>query len=117
MSGNVFLKGARPSTHEEDPLVRSDFDPRIKVVEQRDSVDLSIVVDRSWGNVSKRRLVTTELLGRAKIPNLPYLQPDGRPCRIDTDYFGNTRDVNHPFPGPFALPKDGELVLRVWPVQ
>ena len=30
--------------------------------------------------------MTTELLGKAAIPNLPYEQPDGTPIRVNTDY-------------------------------
>jgi len=32
MAGNVFLKGARPSKHEQDRLVQPEFDPGIKLV-------------------------------------------------------------------------------------
>ena len=29
MDGNVFLKGAKPSKHEKDPLVAAEFDPAL----------------------------------------------------------------------------------------
>ena len=32
MDGNVFLKGAKPSKYEKDPLVKPDFDPAIRLV-------------------------------------------------------------------------------------
>jgi alpha-N-arabinofuranosidase len=60
--------------------------------------------------------VTTELLGKAVIPNLPYEHPDGTPLRIDTDYFGKQRNEGNPFPGPFELPRGGKQDLKVWPV-
>ena len=59
--------------------------------------------------------MTTDLLGRANIPDLPYEQPDGSPYRIDTDYFGRERNAANPFPGPFELAEDGSQVLKVWP--
>jgi hypothetical protein len=34
MAGNVFLKGAKPSTHEAEPLLKPDFDPAINLVEK-----------------------------------------------------------------------------------
>ena len=62
-------------------------------------------------------MVTTELLGKARIPNLPYEQPDGSPYSIDTDYFGKRRDKENPFPGPFAKPEEsGKQIWKVWPV-
>ena len=45
--------------------------------------------------------MTTELLGKAAIPNAAYEQPDGAPLAIATDYFGNRRDPAGPTPGPF----------------
>ncbi|NQT82984.1 right-handed parallel beta-helix repeat-containing protein, partial [bacterium] len=114
-AGNVFLKGAHPSRHEQDPLVRPEFDPGIKLVEEKDGVYLHIMLDKTWTEKQSRQLVTTELLGRAKIPDLPYEQPDGSPYRIDTDCFGKKRNTANPFPGPFELPGGGRQVLKVWP--
>ena len=36
MDGNVFLKGAKPSSHEKAPLVQPEFDPALKLVEEAD---------------------------------------------------------------------------------
>ena len=57
--------------------------------------------------------MTTERLGKAAIPNLPYEQPDGTPIRINTDYFGKQRDRANPTPGPFENPGHGNLELKV----
>jgi len=117
MAGNVFLKGARPSTHEQDALVQSQFDPEIKLVEEKDGASLNIMLDKIWAEKQSHRLVTTELLGRAKTPDLPYEQRDGSPYRIDTDYFGKERNAANPFPGPFELPEGGKQMLKVWPTD
>jgi len=114
MAGNVFLNGAKPSKHEEDPLVAPDFDPGIKLVEEADGIHLEITIDKAWGE-KRYPLVTTDLLGKAKIPDLPYEQRDGTPYRLDTDYFGGKRDEDNPFPGPFAHPEGGTHVLNIWP--
>ncbi len=116
MAGNVFLKGAQPSKHEQDPFVRLESDPEIKLIEEKDSVQLHITLDKAWAEKQSRRLITTELLGRAKIPDLPYEQPDGSPYRLDTDYSGRKRNAANAFPGPFELPQGGKQVLKVWPV-
>ena len=65
----------------------------------------------AWAAGRTRKPVTTELLGKAVIPNLPYEQPDGTPIRIDTDYFGKPRNES-PTPGPFENPGQGELTSR-----
>ncbi|MCC6488982.1 MAG: right-handed parallel beta-helix repeat-containing protein [Candidatus Hydrogenedentes bacterium] len=116
MAGNVFLNGAMPSKHEQDALVLQDFDPAIRLAADADGVTLHIAMDSAWGAGKKSKLVTSELLGRAKIPDLLYVNPDDTPLRIDTDYFGESRSESSPFPGPFELPNGGEQTLKVWPV-
>ncbi|MFO8014289.1 MAG: right-handed parallel beta-helix repeat-containing protein [Phycisphaerae bacterium] len=115
MHGNVFLKGARPSKHEADPLVREEVDPGIRLVQSSDGVALEIALEKAWAEKAPRHLVTTARLGRTVVPDLPYEQPDGSPYRIDSDYFGRERNAESPFPGPFAFPGGGKQVLRVWP--
>ncbi|NQT37302.1 MAG: hypothetical protein HQ581_07435, partial [Planctomycetes bacterium] len=113
--GNVFLMGAKPSKQEPHPLDQPKFNPGVALVEKPDGVYLRITLDESWAE-RRRPLVTTELLGKAKIPQVPYEQPDGSPYRIDTDYFGNKRNAANPFPGPFELPEGNKEMLKVWPV-
>ena len=60
-------------------------------------------------------LVTTELLGKAKIPDASFENPDGAPYRLDADYFGRKRIPENPAPGPFATQDDKESRLKVWP--
>ena len=112
--GNVFLKGARPAKNEKDPLVKPDFDPAIKLVEEADGLYLEMKYDPAWTTERTRQLVTTKLLGRAIISNLPYEQPDGKPISINTDYFGRRRNEANPTPGPFENPGRGEFKLKVW---
>jgi hypothetical protein len=116
MAGNVFLKGAKPSTAEQNPVVLADFDPEIRPGPGQDSLYLHLKLDGLATKGSPRRLVTTELLGRAKLPDLPYVQPDGSPYRLDTDYLGNKRNADNPYPGPFELSKEERQSVRVWPV-
>jgi len=116
MGGNVFLKGAKAGMHESNPLVDMQFDPSINLVEKDNAFYLHITLNTAWARRQSRQLVTTDLLGRAKIPNLPYEEPDGSPYRIGADYFGKKRNPSNPFPGPFELTESEELVLRVWPL-
>ncbi len=115
MAGNVFLKGAQPSKQEQNPIVRSEFDPDIKLVEKSDGTYLEITLEKVRGQ-QQCQVVTTELLGKAKIPNLSYEQPDGLPYLIDTDYSSRKRNADNPFPGPFELVEGERQLLKVWPV-
>jgi alpha-N-arabinofuranosidase len=114
MDGNVFSKGAKPSKHEKEPLVKPEFDPALKLAEKADGFYLEVKFDKAWAGERTRKLVTTELLGRAALPNLPYERPDGTPIRVDTDYFGKSRNETNPAPGPFENAGTGPLVLKVW---
>jgi len=116
MAGNVFLKGAKPSKAEQNPVVLADFDPEIRPGPGQNSLYLGLNLDGVGTKGSPRQLVTTELLGRAKLPDLPYEQPDGSPYRLDTDYLGNKRNASNPYPGPFELSKEGKQSVRIWPV-
>jgi alpha-N-arabinofuranosidase len=115
IKGNVFLQQAQASPLDDSALLSADFDSRIKLIEKPDGMYLEITLDKSWTE-TPRPLVTTDLLGKAKVPNLPYLQPDRTPYRLDTDYLGQKRNGDNPFPGPFELPEADKHVLKVWPV-
>ncbi len=69
--------------------------------------------DQAWSQ-RKRRLVTTNLLGKAKTPDLPYEQADGMPFRIDIDYLGRQRNTDNPCVGPFEYSEKGQLSFKVW---
>ena len=73
--------------------------------------------DKKWAEMGNCKLITTEILGKAVTPDLPYEQTDGRPYIIDRDYLGNIRDTTDPFPGPFETQEDGEARIKVWPVN
>jgi len=115
MAGNTFLKGARPCRAEKNPLVLPDFDPALRLRTKDEGVYLNLATGESWSKSRRRPLVTTKLLGRAAIPDLPYVRPDGSPYRIESDYLGRKRNPENPFPGPFELSGGGKTVLKVWP--
>ena len=103
MEGNVFLHEAQPSPSEASPLLRADFDPGIKLIEKPDGIYLEIGLDRTWAELTSRPLVTTDMLGKAKIPDLPYLQPNRKPYRLDTDYLGKQEKCQEPFPRTLGI--------------
>ncbi len=115
MDGNVYLHGAKPTEQDTHALVQSAVRPKLALVEKPDGFYLEGDFGNAWAGTT-RPLVTTELLGNAAIPGLPYEQRDGSPLRIDTDYFGAKRNEQNPVPGPFELSGAGKISLKVWPV-
>ncbi len=114
MAGNVFLKGARASTNEKNACVQPHFNPDLQLIVDKDGVFLNIKLDKAWSAKQPRKLVTTQLLGKAKTPDLHFVQPDGSLYRIDTDYFGHKRNTFNPSVGPFEYTDTGKLTLKVW---
>lgn len=117
MAGNVFFAGAKPSRHESDPVVLPAVNPGVKLVEKPDGVYLQLTVDPDSVKSQPRPIVTTDLMGKARVPDQAFEDRNGKPIRIDTDYFGHSRDVSDPMPGPFAKSETGNLTLKVWPIE
>ena len=89
------------------------FNPDLKVIAEKDHVYLQFTLDDLYFS-QKCQLVTTELLGKAKMPKQAFENPNGTEIIIDTDYFGNSRNKRNPSAGPFEKPRTGELKLKVW---
>ena len=64
-------------------------------------------------DAERRKIITTELLGNAIFPDLPFERPNGTPVRIDTDYSGRKRNPASPFLGPFECPIGGRQSIRI----
>ena len=139
MSGNVYTKGdqrllgrrshrrfrglseaqraALRGKLEDGALDKPQFDAGAKLTLEKDGVYLELAMDKGWISERKRSLVTTGLLGRVLIPDLPFENPDGSPVVLDTDYLGKPRDKANPSPGPFEISVGGTRKLKVWPAR
>ncbi|MHC4173597.1 MAG: right-handed parallel beta-helix repeat-containing protein [Planctomycetota bacterium] len=113
IEGNVYYNGAKPYLKEANRLEKAEFNPEVKIVEEGDSVFLHITLDDSC-HALDNPLVITALLGRAKISDAAYENPDGTSLKIDTDYFDKKRSEANPSAGPFENPGEGKLTLKVW---
>ncbi len=114
MDGNVLLAGAKPCRGEADALVEA-ADPGVKLTELPDGWYLEMRFRRAWTAERARKPVTTELLGKAAVPGLPYERPDGTPIRVDADCRGKPRSAANPTPGPLEDPGDGAIRVKVMP--
>ena len=110
MAGNVYLRDAKPARHEKSPLVAAVSDPKIELIRENSKLLLRMLLDRDL-RTENNVMVTSDLLGEAVVPGVPFLDYDGSPLRVDTDYFGNPRDSEHPFPGPFESPGTGKIEI------
>lgn len=115
MYGNVFLHGARPGKAEIDPLVFSGLNPRIAIIEKEDGWFLEFIAYEDWTSSQQPHLITSESLGTVAVPELPFVQPDGKPYIINKDYMGQIRHSKSPVAGPFAVLKGGKQIFKVWP--
>lgn len=113
IDGNEYYNEASNYKDEINYVENSGFKPDIDVVEEGGNVYLVVTLDDS-GIDNKTKLITTEMLGKAKMPNQAFENPDGSPLQIDTDYFGKKRNKQNPSVGPFENPGSGKLKLKVW---
>jgi hypothetical protein len=109
--GNVYLNGARAYAKEIGAAQSPDFDPKLRVEERETGVYLHLSLPAEVSKAATK-LVTTELLGKAKIPQLAYENADATPVVIDYDYFGKHRSKTRPAAGPFE--HAGQGPVKVW---
>ena len=62
----------------------------------------------------KTKTITTELLGKAIVPEQGFENRDGSPLLIDSDFFGKKRDLKNSTAGPFENLQKGKLSIKVW---
>ncbi|MCL6103268.1 MAG: right-handed parallel beta-helix repeat-containing protein [Bacteroidetes bacterium] len=99
---------------ERNAVIKNDFDASVSLSQKSKEMYMEISFDKNW-LAQKRKLVTTELLGKVIIPNLPFENTDGSGVKINTDYFGKKRNVANPSPSPFEIVKSGKQTFKVWP--
>ena len=113
INDNVYYNEAKPFNDEKNNTVKLAYDPNLKLSIDGDQVYLHMTLDQSFFN-HKGSIITTTLLGKAKIPNAKFENADGTSLQIDMDYFGTKRGGEHVAAGPFSKPEPGELQLKLW---
>ena len=111
--GNVYADQAGAFGSETNPVENPGFKTHVCLVEKNGDMYLEIRMAGDWLQ-RKRKPITTGMLGKAAAPDLPFVQPDGTPYCLMTDYSGKKRSLKNPPPGPFAVIKDGLMNIRVW---
>jgi hypothetical protein len=113
MSDNLYYNGAKPCDKEKNYIESSGYNPEVRLVETGDSVYLHFAFDQQYYS-HKGKMITTGLLGKAKVPDTVFENPDGTSLKIDKDYFGHSRSDANAFPGPFVDLDKGNIILKVW---
>jgi alpha-N-arabinofuranosidase len=110
--GNVYYQNARPSTNDAQPTLVADLQTGLELVDGAKGLVLRMNPGTAWRE-ARTGLVTTEILGKARVPQLPYVLPDGAPLKLNTDFFGKRRSAKQPVPGPFERLGNGMTSIRL----
>jgi hypothetical protein len=110
--GNVFYNGAQPYGRSSACCSQVAGDPGLKLVQEGDRFFLKFTAGPELKQ-AQTQLVTTALLGKAKVPGVAYENADGSPLKIATDHFGKKRSTKNPTPGPFENPGTGPLNVKL----
>ena len=112
ISGNLHFNRSLPYKNEINSKQYAGSKPDFSISEEGSNVFLNLTIGESVNNL-KTQFVTTEMLGKAKMPNESFENPDGTPLKIDLDYFGKPRSVNSPTCGPFEGLQSGKQSIKL----
>ena len=113
LGSNICFNGIKPVSNEVNSSENSTVDPDLTIEAKGNELYLTITCDGSLKNI-RTQLVTTALLGKAKMPGVPFENRDGSALKIDEDLLGNKRDEASPLVGPLESLKPGKQVIKIW---
>lgn len=109
---NMYLNGAISYEDEKNKLVKNDFSPEINILEKEDGVYLHCKLPEEFEEFLGE-VQTTKTLGRVRIVDMEFENPDGSELILDTDYFGERKTNRHVI-GPINQLKKGNNQVKVW---
>jgi hypothetical protein len=113
MSGNVYYNGSKPGKAEQNFIEVPAFNPSVQLEEKGAGVFLHFNFDPLFFTHTCK-IITSELLGKAKIPKAVFENPDGTPLRLNRDYSDRLRVGDYTTAGPFSNLTPGNTNLQVW---
>lgn len=111
--GNVYYNGAIPYRDEVNAVQRTEFLPRVKVVEKGAELWLEYQFDEAI-DVAETLPVSSRMLGSTLVSEAVFENRDGSPYVINKDFFGHVRPPERPGPGPFETLEGGIQEMRIW---
>ncbi len=113
IDGNVYYNNASPSVKDIGFKNSPGYDPGIQLIEENGSGYLYFTPDQTFFD-HKVKLITGDILGKAKIPKTAFENADGTPFILDVDFFGNKRTPVDNLAGPIFNLKPGKSMVKLW---
>lgn len=109
ISRNAYLNGAQPFNQEQERLMLADDNLEVKVEQEGNNTYLTLNVPTELAKLAGEQ-VTGELLGKVRIVDAAFENPDGSPVDLSSDYFGQSSTGV----GPIAGLRSGQNRFLVW---
>ncbi len=107
--GNVYCNGAEPYATESNPLILPHTNP-INVTTHTPNPTLQLQLGPELQS-AQTQLINSTTLGHARVPDLPYVNPDNSPLKFNRDTQDKRRNPSHPTPGPFEIPANSSALF------
>lgn len=111
IDSNAYLNGAKPFARETGKLDMPGFNAEYEIEETGGEVYLLITLPEGF-DANLYAPHTTESLGRVRIVDADFENPDGSPLTLDSDYSGAV--CGQSVSGPLACLKSGKNRIKVW---
>lgn len=103
---NLYFGDAVPFRKETDSMTVPSLCPQIVLDDKGEDISATMDFGEYLSSITPIP-ITTDFLGIAFEPELPYENPDGTPLCIEADFFGQSRKPDASCIGPFARMSDG----------
>ncbi|MCF3942805.1 hypothetical protein [Oceanobacillus alkalisoli] len=112
INNNAYLNGAVPFEDENERIVVNHFNPELRIVEEGNEVYLYCELPEEFERISGE-IQTTKTLGKVRIVDADFVNPNGEELAVDTDFLGGKRSENSVL-GPIADLQKGKNRVKVW---
>ena len=112
VSDNCYFSGAKAYKNEKSKLYEPEFEAEFSIETAGGEVYLNIKLPEGFGSATSG-VHGTHTLGRVRIVDADYENPDGSPFVLDTDYLG-TSIPEKAVAGPIITLKPGVNRVKVW---
>lgn len=109
IENNVYVNGAKAFDKETNELNIDNADLQFEIIKENGDTYLNIYLPQEIAE-KKAITVTTESLGKVRIADAKYENPDGSPLTLNSDYLGN-ENINV---GPISGLHPGKNHILVW---
>lgn len=112
IGSNVYYNLSKSFNREADALVKTGYDPELKLEESSRGYTLSLNLSNDF-NKTPKVLVNSALLGAAFQSEAAFENPNGTPMAISTDFYNTPWENKTPVAGPLATFKPGMNTLNI----